>query len=161
MLTSLVGPDSEFSRKFSAEPYGAYLRVKSELIAPGTWEKTILLASNGTALQAYSASWPRAVEMSRRTADALLEGLFGPGSSPLSLGTTIDGVQLLGQNICSFDCPQDARRVIYIRDVNGQTCSEIDGTEWTTTALSDEGARSRSREATERTFCLPNRLIEY
>lgn len=57
-LSALMGQTSEFSRKFRAEPFGASIRVKSELIAPETWEKTILPASNGLALQASSESWP-------------------------------------------------------------------------------------------------------
>ncbi len=86
----------------------------------------------------------------------LAENALPPGSydaEPVAFGTRSGATQLV-EDVCSYDCPLDTRRIIYLAVPEGDHCSDYGGTEQTVMA------RSRTGVFSERVFCVPNILLE-
>jgi hypothetical protein len=73
----------------------------------------------------------------------------------LAVGTTHEGADVMGDNICIDSCPGGSSSIIYLRVPEGQTCAQLDGTEQTIVARTNTGG------VEQKTFCLPNQIVEY
>ena len=163
-LSVLIGADSPFYETFGSAPYEALVRVKARLIAPGTWDRTVTLRSDGQTLEGLRGAalfeelgeeWRQAPVLPRRLADSFMSPTI-VFASPVQLGTKSDGASLVGEYTCIFDCPRGVETVVHLRAEEGRTCAQLNGTERTMPARNFV-----SQELEYRTVCLPNLLVEY
>jgi hypothetical protein len=60
---------------------------------------------------------------------------------------------VMAENICAYDCASDGRQVIYLDFPDTATCAEMQGIEQAFMARTSNGGID------ERTFCVPNTLV--
>jgi hypothetical protein len=154
---SVIGADRHFRDTFEGPPYDAKFgfsarRLDSE---PEEYETTLTLRSSPRpppTAEERTEIGQRSAEITRDIARTYLPS-DSYDASPVVFGKQ-DGADKLVENVCSYDCPRDTRRMIYLDVPDGRTCGELGGTEQTLTA------RMRTGAFEERTFCVPDYLIE-
>lgn len=87
-------------------------------------------------------------------ADSLAPDDYNADPSLIFNSMTGDQVAMVvAENICTYDCSEDGRQVIYIVVPEGVTCEQLRGVE------QQFMARNRAGGLEERSFCIPNTLV--
>ena len=151
-----MGPSRGAFTEAVREPPISAVGIRKEV------EETDGLYAHTFTLRSY-ADRPTQEELGRFSISAaqlrdLAEDRLAPGdrsAGPATLGrvgSSLGTVEIVAENVCSYDCSSDRRQMIHLALPDGVTCARARGIEETIMAQTSVGGLE------ERTFCVPNTL---